>query len=98
MASTSSWFDRPCLGLHSSHAVGRRTIEIEEQVVPFLRGTVLDEEFGPLDLELETVPLIDGSELGLGERYREGAIRARGREGSKRISGSGFLEMTGYGA
>lgn len=51
----------------------------------------------PLDLELETIPLIDGSELELSVRYWEGAIRVRGREGSKPVSGRGFLEMTGYG-
>ena len=51
----------------------------------------------PLDLELETVPLIDGSELEMSVRYWEGAIRVRGREGSKPVSGRGFLEMTGYG-
>jgi predicted secreted hydrolase len=50
----------------------------------------------PLDLEIETTPLIDGSELDLSVRYWEGAIRASGREGSKRVSGQGFLEMTGY--
>jgi len=50
----------------------------------------------PLDLELETTPMIDASELDLSVRYWEGAIRASGREGSKRVSGRGFLEMTGY--
>jgi predicted secreted hydrolase len=40
--------------------------------------------------------MIDASELDLSVRYWEGAIRASGREGSKRVSGRGFLEMTGY--
>jgi predicted secreted hydrolase len=52
----------------------------------------------PLDLQLETAPLLDGSELDLSVRYWEGAIRVRGREGPQRVSGRGFLEMTGYGA
>jgi predicted secreted hydrolase len=50
----------------------------------------------PFDLELEVIPMIDASELDVVVRYWEGAIRVRGREGSKPVSGRGFLEMTGY--
>ncbi|QWV95470.1 carotenoid 1,2-hydratase [Geomonas oryzisoli] len=45
-------------------------------------------------IALEIVPRLAGQELLTGFRYWEGAVAARGLEGSP--GGSGYLEMTGY--
>jgi len=49
-----------------------------------------------LDLRLDVEPRIEGQEMDLSVRYWEGAIQARGERGGRPVSGSGYLEMTGY--
>ncbi len=50
----------------------------------------------PLGLDLDVRPMLDDSEMDLSVRYWEGAIRVRGRGPEGEVSGTGFLEMTGY--
>lgn len=52
---------------------------------------VLDEA-----LELEIVPHIPNQEMNLSVRYWEGAVRVKGRHGSRDVTGSGYVELTGY--
>ena len=47
-----------------------------------------------LDLELE--PVLADQELGTTPRYWEGAVDVTGRRGQQRISGRGYVELTGY--
>ncbi len=49
-------------------------------------------------LELTIEPLLADQELDLSVRYWEGAVRARGSANGLSIGGTGYLEMTGYGA
>lgn len=50
------------------------------------------------DLDLEIEPRLADQELQLSVRYWEGAVRVRGRNGNKKISGEGYVELVGYGA
>ena len=47
-------------------------------------------------LDLEVLPLVDDQEWRQAFRYWEGAVSARGRSGSLAVSGSGYVELTGY--
>jgi predicted secreted hydrolase len=50
-----------------------------------------------LGLDLEVSPRMQDQELRLSPiAYWEGAITATGSHGKRRLSGSGYLEMTGY--
>jgi predicted secreted hydrolase len=49
-----------------------------------------------LALECELEPLVRNCELGLSVRYWEGAVRANGTHDGTRVSGRGFVELTGY--
>jgi predicted secreted hydrolase len=48
------------------------------------------------DLELEVVPVISDQELFTTVRYWEGAVDVTGTRGGQRISGRGYVELTGY--
>ena len=47
-------------------------------------------------LEIEITPLLEDQEWRGAFRYWEGAVSARGRAGSIPVSGSGYVELTGY--
>ena len=47
-------------------------------------------------LELNIAPLLDDQELNLRYRYWEGAVSVSGRHRRKKISGQGYVELTGY--
>lgn len=53
-----------------------------------------------LRLELKLTPTFEGQELSTKEStgviYWEGSVRATGKHGSQSVSGSGYVEMTGY--
>ena len=49
-----------------------------------------------LDLELDVVPVIADQELFTTVRYWEGAVDVSGVRGGERISGRGYVELTGY--
>lgn len=51
-----------------------------------------------LDLELVTEPLLENQEFVQSFRYWEGAVSASGRHRGERISGRGYVELTGYTA
>lgn len=48
------------------------------------------------ELELEVAPYLAGQELNLSVRYWEGAVQAQGRSRGHSVTGSGYLELTGY--
>jgi predicted secreted hydrolase len=48
------------------------------------------------DLELSVVPVIADQELFTTVRYWEGAVDVKGTRGGERISGRGYVELTGY--
>lgn len=47
-------------------------------------------------LELEVAPYLAGQELDLSVRYWEGAVQAQGNAHGRPVTGSGYLELTGY--
>ena len=47
-------------------------------------------------LEVEVLPSVEDQEWRQAFRYWEGAVSARGRSGSLPVSGSGYVELTGY--
>ena len=47
-------------------------------------------------LDLEVTPYIRDQELDAIVRYWEGAVRIEGTSGEKPITGSGYVELTGY--
>lgn len=47
-------------------------------------------------LDVEVLPLVEDQEWRQSFRYWEGAASARGRSGSLPVSGSGYVELTGY--
>jgi predicted secreted hydrolase len=47
-------------------------------------------------LRVDTRPLLEDQELRLSFRYWEGAVTAAGRAGGAPLTGSGYLELTGY--
>lgn len=49
-----------------------------------------------LDLDIDLEPMIDAQEMNLSFRYWEGAIRASGTRAGRRITGRGYVELTGY--
>lgn len=49
-----------------------------------------------LDLALDVAAAIDDQELNLAVRYWEGMVRATGRRAGRRVTGRGYLELTGY--
>ncbi len=48
-------------------------------------------------LTLDLEPRLADQELDVGTRYWEGAVRARGLEGGRTLTGSGYVELVGYG-
>ena len=48
------------------------------------------------DLTLEIEPYLMDQELNVSYDYWEGAVRVRGERAGVAISGSGYVEMTGY--
>lgn len=48
------------------------------------------------DLTLEIEPYLADQELRVSYTYWEGAVRIRGRHGDRSVTGSGYIEMTGY--
>jgi predicted secreted hydrolase len=48
------------------------------------------------DLALDIAPRLADQELDLGLRYWEGAVRVRGIAAGRPVSGSGYVELTGY--
>jgi predicted secreted hydrolase len=55
-------------------------------------------EIPSLRLQLRVDAAFDAQELNLAVRYWEGAVRVEGTRGGARVSGRGYLEMTGYDA
>jgi predicted secreted hydrolase len=53
-------------------------------------------EIPAADLRLQTRPLLEDQELRLSFRYWEGAVTVTGHAGEAAITGSGYLELTGY--
>lgn len=49
------------------------------------------------DLVLRVEPMMANQELELTVHYWEGAVRAIGREGSRKITARGYMELAGYG-
>jgi predicted secreted hydrolase len=49
-----------------------------------------------IDLEIDA--LLDGQEMATAVRYWEGAVGVAGVRGGRRVTGRGYLEMTGYDA
>jgi predicted secreted hydrolase len=52
---------------------------------------------GPEVFDLDVLPLLADQELRLSFRYWEGAVTARGTHGGRPATGSGYVELTGYG-
>ncbi len=48
------------------------------------------------DLELNIAPFFEDQELDLVIRYWEGAVRVSGQAGGKPVTGTGYVELTGY--
>lgn len=48
-------------------------------------------------ISLEIEPWLADQELQVTVRYWEGAVRISGESGGKRVTGNGYVEMTGYG-
>lgn len=48
------------------------------------------------DISLEITPLLADQELNLAFIYWEGAVQVRGTHAGKSVSGSGYVELTGY--
>jgi predicted secreted hydrolase len=48
------------------------------------------------DLRLEIMPYLADQELDLSIRYWEGAVRITGQRAGRAVTGSGYVEMTGY--
>lgn len=55
-------------------------------------------EIPAIDLALDVAAPVEDQELELAVRYWEGMVRAHGSRADRRITGRGYLEMTGYGA
>ena len=53
-------------------------------------------EIPGLDLQLQITPYLADQEMVVSYTYWEGAVEARGILGGKSVSGSGYVEMTGY--
>ncbi|BAU47380.1 hydrolase [Sulfurifustis variabilis] len=51
-----------------------------------------------VDLTLEIEPVLDDQELDVTPRYWEGAVEIRGERKGQRITGRGYVELTGYAA
>ena len=49
-----------------------------------------------LALDLELTPVLADQELGTAPRYWEGAVDVSGEHGARRITGRGYVELTGY--
>jgi predicted secreted hydrolase len=47
-------------------------------------------------LTIDVRPLLDDQELRLSVQYWEGAVAAQGKAAGAQITGSGYLELTGY--
>ena len=48
-------------------------------------------------LAVEITPLVDNQEMNLSFRYWEGAVGVLGTWGVESVTGSGYVELTGYG-
>lgn len=48
------------------------------------------------ELDLEITPYLPNQELDLSVRYWEGAVRVQGTQTGQAVTGSGYLELTGY--
>lgn len=48
------------------------------------------------DISLEVRPVLDDQELLTTVRYWEGAVDVAGRQGEQRLTGRGYVELTGY--
>ena len=48
------------------------------------------------DLDLRITPFLADQELDVSVRYWEGAVRIEGTAGGSPVSGSGYVELTGY--
>jgi predicted secreted hydrolase len=48
------------------------------------------------DLDLNLEPLVADQEVHASFVYWEGAVRVAGRQGGRRVSGYGYVELTGY--
>ena len=49
------------------------------------------------NLDLTITPYFNDQELDVSVRYWEGAVRIEGAADGQPVSGSGYVEMTGYG-
>lgn len=86
----------------SVRALGRDDVRLETRGtwrskrsgVAYPAGWRLTDRRSGLTLELE--PRLADQELDVGVRYWEGAVRARGLEGTRTITGSGYVELVGY--
>jgi predicted secreted hydrolase len=50
------------------------------------------------DLELTLTPYLADQEMNVSFAYWEGAVRASGSAGGRAVTGSGYVELTGYGS
>jgi predicted secreted hydrolase len=73
----------------------RGTWRSQRSGVAYPAGWRLTDVRSGLTLELE--PRLADQELDVATRYWEGAVRARGLEGGRPITGSGYVELVGYG-
>jgi predicted secreted hydrolase len=73
----------------------RGTWRSQRSGVAYPAGWRLTDLRSGLTLELE--PRLADQELDVGTRYWEGAVQARGLEGGRSITGSGYVELVGYG-
>ena len=48
------------------------------------------------DLELTVTPYLADQEMNVSFAYWEGAVRAPGSAGGRPVTGSGYVELTGY--
>jgi predicted secreted hydrolase len=56
-----------------------------------------DLEIPSMDLKLRILPLMENQELLLAVRYWEGAVGVQGVMRGERVTGEGYVELTGYG-
>jgi len=72
----------------------RGTWRSQRTGVGYPSGWRLTDLRGGLTLEIE--PRLADQELDIGTRYWEGAVQARGLEGTRTVLGTGYVELVGY--
>ena len=86
--------DALILGPHDFMIEARKYWQSSDKKVTYPSGWRL--RIPSVALDVEVLPLVEDQEWRQAFRYWEGAVSARGRAGSLPVSGSGYVELTGY--